>query len=268
MTLAVLSDATSGSALAAIVVALGLIALIVARLVPEARATNSTRRKMPFHILLVGSGSAVVLVLAADTMLEHVGVRFLGEWAESVFALMGGLLLVAGLWKMVEVQRRTYTTLGNTRPEGERRAPHPLGPDEEADSLVVRTSEALARQRIEQRVLHAILFAGLIFGLAQLEGQTDDVSNLTDQVVQANREGCERTNVLRNNQAALIQEEFDRNEAALAKPLGPALEPFRRSIEEAQAKRLARIQRLKDSVNHGAGVRGKPFDVDCVKAYP
>jgi hypothetical protein len=144
-------------------------------------------------------------------------------------------------------------------PAVERRQPQALGPDESEDSLPIRNKEGLARVRVEVRVFNAVLFVGLIFGLGQIERQEMD---LTD----AARDGCERINVLRMNQARVIQDEIDQTNTSLKLSL-EALEPFRERIEQQQGTRQVALARLRRSVA-AAGVRGDPYRVDCMKAYP
>jgi len=151
-------NAVSGSALAAVIVALLMIVVIVVRLVREARATGTTRHKMPVHILLVGTGSAIWGVGLAGGVLDYLGVRF-PEWATVATALAGALVLHVGLWKMIEVQRVRYRTLGGPG--------DPVVEDAGAPNLPRRVEERISRLYVEARVLFALAFVGLIFGFAQ-----------------------------------------------------------------------------------------------------
>lgn len=241
----------SGVAAGAVAIALVLAATVVWRLVVEARATGTTRHKLPVHIVLVGAGTIVWGLGQGDTVLDHVGDGLAPEWSAAPTGLVGGLLLIGGLWKMVEVQSRTYRTLGGVTP---------------ASDIPNTSVEGLTRLRVELRVINAVLLFGIVFGFAQTESQQQDTERVARSVVEANREGCEQANVLRRNQAQLIREQLDQTDATLRRPLG-ALESFRKQIEGQQQSRRDALTRLRISVALRRG-KASPYEVNCETAYP
>lgn len=152
-------NAVSGAALAAVIVALIMIAVIVVRLVREARATGTVWHKMPLHILLVGTGSAVWGVGLVNVVLDQLGYRALPEWSTAPTALIGALVLHVGLWKMIEVQRLRYRTLGGPGDE--------VIEEAEPPNLPARNAERISRLFVEMRVLFGLALIGLIFGFSQ-----------------------------------------------------------------------------------------------------
>lgn len=158
-------DAVSGIALGAMAVVFGMVAFIVYRLLRETRATGTTRHKMPTHILLVGVGTVVWGVGQFDTVLDHLGDGLPPEWSAAPTALLGSLLLLVGLWKMIEVQRLRYRTLGGqTRAEEVAVA---FDEDAEPPTLPLKNAERLTRLSVEGRVLFGVAMIGLVFGFSQ-----------------------------------------------------------------------------------------------------
>ncbi len=104
--------------------------------------------------------------------------------------------------------------------------------------------------------------------LARIERQADKTINSL-------REECERTNVLRINQALALADQVKQTKAALRGDLG-ALEEFRAQVKEGLRLREGALQRLRDSTSDHpvAGrvaarhpVRERPYRVDCEAAY-
>ncbi|MCA1571210.1 MAG: hypothetical protein LC798_13005 [Chloroflexi bacterium] len=223
------------------------------------RRDDAGGRRLPGHILLVGTGTAIWGVGMGDVVLDHLGDGLPPEWSAAPLAFVGGLILMAGLYKMIEILR-------SPRPAPVAVADHPPG-------LPERNSERIAYTRAEMRVLFALAMVGLIGGFAAFENQADrleravgDTRQLAGQVVRANREGCERTNTLRINQAQIIIAQSRREGALVSGNLGD-FERIRKAIEQGQRARKRAIARLRESVN-GRGIPGKPYKVDCVEAYP
>lgn len=82
----------------------------------------------------------------------------------------------------------------------------------------------------------------------------------------ADREGCERQNEIRVNQAAVLRDEITQSELVLKTGLGP-LENLREQIEANNEIRRARLRNLRESVSEHP-VPGKPYRIDCADAYP
>lgn len=89
---------------------------------------------------------------------------------------------------------------------------------------------------------------------------------LAEAVVHANREGCRRTNVLRENQARVIEAEMEQTATTLRGPLN-GLERFRLQIEQGQDIRREALRRLRRSTGEHR-TKGSPYKVDCATAYP
>ena len=92
----------------------------------------------------------------------------------------------------------------------------------------------------------------------------------------ADRQSCERVNVLRENQAAALKDQIKQTEATLKRSLGP-LEAFREQAEEGLRLRRNALSRLRASVrDHPVKPRQtpsgrlatRPYAISCVDAYP
>lgn len=122
---------------------------------------------------------------------------------------------------------------------------------------------------------YLILFAAMVAGFLITEAQGDKVERLAENnqklataLVESNRDGCDRTNTLRENQYQALTEQIAATEATLKKPngLGP-LESFRDQIAAQNAQRKARRADLTvpESAHRD---RKKPYLTDCIAAYP
>lgn len=274
--LALVWHAFSGAAFAAVVISLLMVLFVVFRMVREARATGSTKRIFPRHILWVGIGVFAWGVGMLDTVTDHIhspeGLFSDGlppEWSAAPTALFGAAFVIAGLWKMVEWQGRVYTTLGGPGTDLHKTSPVPYGRRSEDvgddDPLVVKLSEHVRRLRVEQRVIYTVVFAGLIFGFSQTEKHTDDIERVARAGVEASRDGCERTNALRRNQVGVLRGNVSDRKRSLRNLNG--LERFREQLEEAVERDEMRLRRLRRSLA-GLAVKDNPYKVDCERAYP
>lgn len=159
-----------------------MILLIVYRLAREAWVTKTTKLKMPRHILLVGAGSAVWGIGQLDTVYDHLGDKMPPEWSAAPTALIGALILHVGLWKMIEIQRIRYRTMGGQGTSADVAAEFV----ENNASLQEKNAEKIVRLFVESRVLYAIVMVAVIFGFARTTTITHDTcvnNNVQDSIL-------------------------------------------------------------------------------------
>lgn len=104
-----------------------------------------------------------------------------------------------------------------------------------------------------------ILMTFSFFGFVQVDREAERALN-------ADREGCERVNVLRENQAKVLLDQIAQTNVVLSGPLGE-LERFRESTLESQRLRRAALRRLRASVREHPKL-GRPYAIDCSDAFP
>jgi predicted acetyltransferase len=111
----------------------------------------------------------------------------------------------------------------------------------------------------KQVVAYLLMVAVMIVGFALIEAEAGQRNS-------EDRAGCERTNVVRDNQWQGIKEQVDSTEATLKQKngLGP-LEPFREQIVEQNEKRKVRQRRL---LVEDHPQLSKPWLTDCRAAHP
>lgn len=173
----------SGIALAAIAVAMAMMVAVVFRLVREAQFTGTLRRKLPMHIMLVSTGTMVWGAAQFDTVSDHLGDGLPPEWSAAPAGLLGALILHVALWKMIEVQRLRYRTLGGHATAGDVAGEYV----EEAAPLADRNAERISRVTVENRVLFSLAMIGLIFGFLQVATVTHNTcksNNAQDRVLE------------------------------------------------------------------------------------
>lgn len=105
-----------------------------------------------------------------------------------------------------------------------------------------------------------VITAIMVIALWQNAGQSKDI-------VDANHRACERTNILRQNQAIGLKFQINQSKQSLKGNLGPGLEPFRRQIEAQLHSREDSLRRLLVDAKD-APDQNNPYLVDCDKAHP
>ena len=111
-----------------------------------------------------------------------------------------------------------------------------------------------------------ILMTFTFFGFVQVDREAARSDREAKRALQADREGCERMNILRENQAQVLRDQIAQTEVVLNGPLG-ALERFRASALESQRLRSAALRRLRASVRDHP-VETRPYAVSCKDAFP
>lgn len=160
---------------------------------------------------------------------------------------------------------------------------HVIGLVIENHKYAIETQTELRKRTVEGRVLYGIAIL-LAIGGAYLYGDVSRQANtLTLQqkviasqqkaiassarnLVFAEREGCERINIVRANQADVLKEQNTITRAFIAGPLGQ-FEGIREQIESSIAKREIALDVLRESVKDYPD-EGNPYHVNCQKAYP
>lgn len=104
---------------------------------------------------------------------------------------------------------------------------------------------------------------------AQVAAQTArELKDATRRNVLSARQGCRRLNIVRRNQARVIEDQVNTTAATLNAPNGlGVLEPFRPLIARQNRTRIRSLEESRRSVRDFP-VRGEPYLVDCVRAYP
>lgn len=110
-----------------------------------------------------------------------------------------------------------------------------------------------------------VLVAFASLGFWQLDRQQDDTEKLAQEVVEASRESCERQNATRAVVARILSDEIGAADRSLRSLNG--LERFRETIEETQRRRRAARKELREAVEDQPR-KGRPYEVDCEKAFP
>ncbi len=111
-----------------------------------------------------------------------------------------------------------------------------------------------------------ILMSFSFMGFVRVDAQTEKIETLAIESVKAAREGCERLNVIRANQAQALTDQIMQTELALKGDLGNLKRLRPQIIESLRARKVAR-ERLRESVKDYP-IAGKPFHTDCQAAYP
>lgn len=104
-----------------------------------------------------------------------------------------------------------------------------------------------------------ILMTFAFFGFVAVDRQAD-------KATEADRTSCERTNVLRENQARVLIDQVRQTDRSLGSSLG-AFERFRKEIEEGQKLRRHALRRLRMSVKDFP-VADRPYAINCSRAHP
>lgn len=104
-----------------------------------------------------------------------------------------------------------------------------------------------------------ILMTFAFFGFVQVDQQAD-------RGKEANRESCERINVIRENQGQVLLDQIEQTDRTLRRGLGP-IERWRPDIERSQRLRRRAVRQLAVSVEDFP-VKGRRFSIDCERAYP
>lgn len=111
-----------------------------------------------------------------------------------------------------------------------------------------------------------ILMTFSFMGFVRVDGQTEKIEDLATDSVTAAREGCERLNIVRENQAATVGEQIRYFEAVLEANV-IAIRELSSQIRRSNRIRRQALTRLQESVNDNP-VPGKPYNTDCVAAFP
>ena len=135
-----------------------------------------------------------------------------------------------------------------------------------AESKRVRGERGRADALRYAIVGYVILLVFVFIGGVVLERQAQKARDLAQAVVTANRDGCERVNTLRVNQARFLADDLRQSVRILRGPLN-GLTPFRGEIERRVSRRRVSLRLLRESVLDNP-VPGKPYRVNCEAAEP